>query len=263
MANKHFLVLLLMLGVPGEVSAQDLTSPVQTASAADEAYGTRMFFGPTGRVLPRGRSYVSLTDFVAPTVQVGITNRFSLGAGATVLLLFGDAETRGPLWVTPKFQVYKSHRTVASVGVVHIFNAIGVDIAGDDRLGLAYLVDTTGGDDGSVTAGVGVGYRGHTIVETYRTACGGRTPARGSCTSYTTSKALDSGPVFIIGGDHRLTHRVKVVTENYVFAAGAIGSVGVRVFGDRCATDFALLSPVSANGFVLAPIVNFAWAFGR
>jgi hypothetical protein len=143
---------------------------------------------------------------------------------------------------------------------VHIFDADGGD---HERPGLAYLVDTTGGDEGSVTVGVGVGYRRHTIVETDRAVCDGRTPARGNCTSYTRAKTLDTGAVFVIGGDRRLTHRVKVVTENYVFAAGAIGSVGVRVFGDRFATDFLLVSPVSADGFVLPPIINFACAFGR
>ena len=48
---------------------------------------TRLFFGPTGRALPRGQVYLGMYEFVMPFVQVGITDRFSIGGGTP--LVFG------------------------------------------------------------------------------------------------------------------------------------------------------------------------------
>jgi hypothetical protein len=66
------------------------------------------------------------------------------------------------------------------------------------------------------------------------------------------------------GGEHRLGRRVKLVTENYAVNGGAIVSAGVRFLGDRLSADLGVFAPLTGEGtFVLAPIVNFVWTFGR
>ena len=42
---------------------------------------TRLFFGPTGRSLARGQAYLGVYEFLMPFVQVGITDRLSIGGG--------------------------------------------------------------------------------------------------------------------------------------------------------------------------------------
>jgi hypothetical protein len=63
------------------------------------------------------------------------------------------------------------------------------------------------------------------------------------------------------GGEHRLSRRVKVVTENYFWQGAGIASLGLRFLGDRLSADVGLFTPVG-SGFVFAmPVVNFVWKF--
>ena len=69
--------------------------------------------------------------------------------------------------------------------------------------------------------------------------------------------------VIMVGGERRISRRVKLVTENYVVEGGGILSGGVRFLGERLSADLGLFIPISGEGFVAAPIVNFVWTFGR
>jgi len=44
---------------------------------------TRLFFGPTARALKQGAAYVGVYEILLPFVQIGITDRISVGAGTT------------------------------------------------------------------------------------------------------------------------------------------------------------------------------------
>ena len=50
---------------------------------------TRLLFGPTARALKRGDSYLAVSQVSLPFVQVGLTDRISVGAGT--LPYFGGA----------------------------------------------------------------------------------------------------------------------------------------------------------------------------
>jgi energy-converting hydrogenase Eha subunit B len=65
----------------------------------------------------------------------------------------------------------------------------------------------------------------------------------------------------MVGGEHRVSRRIKLVTENYVFPDGGLVSGGVRFLGERLSVDLGLVSPVGAGGFVAVPMVNFVWKF--
>jgi len=93
---------------------------------------TRLFFGPTGRALGRGKTYLGVYEFLMPFVQVGVTDRLSIGGG-TPLIVNGAG-------------------TQAAVGVFHVFDRRG------NGGGIGYLVATHGGARGSFTAGAGVNY---------------------------------------------------------------------------------------------------------
>jgi hypothetical protein len=222
-----------------------------------DSNATRLLFAPTGRSLPKGQGYIGVYEFLLPFVQVGVTDRLSMGVG-TPLVFFGDESGR-PVWITPKYQFYKGPRTSAAVGVMHFF------VVGENaKVGLAYTVATTGTDDNAVSAGLGWAYSRYTKDEFDNAHCFGATPAGAvACAAPARTTHTSGSPVAMLGGERRLTRRVKVVTENYVFKSGGILSVGVRFLGERLSADLGVFAPLSAEFTVLAPVVNFVWSFGK
>lgn len=189
---------------------------------------TRLFFGPTGRALPKGQVYLGVYEFFMPFVQVGITDRFSVGAGTPLFFSFDEDGLDRPYWVTPKLQVFNGRRAQISIGV---FQGFGGGASG----GIAYGVATTGGAVGSLTAGAGMAY----------------------------DDAGDRTVVVMVGGDRHLRRNIKFVTESYIWGSGnGLVSAGVRFFGERLSADLALASPVGEEfgGFVF-PLVNFVYFF--
>ena len=191
----------------------------------DDPNPTRLFFGPTGRPLKRGDVYLGVYEIFIPFVQVGITDRFSIGGGTP--LIFGGGGDR-PFWLTPKFTVIARPKTQVAVGAMHMMNIDG------DSLGVAYGAVTQGSRDTALTVGVGYAY----------------------------AEFEDSGaPVVMIGGEHRVHRHVKLVTENYIFEEGGIASAGVRFMTGRLSADLGLATPLGVDEFFVFPMVNFVWTF--
>ncbi len=191
----------------------------------DDPNPTRLFFGPTGRALERGDVYLGVYEIFIPFVQVGITDRFSIGAGTP--LVFGGGGDR-PFWFTPKYTVVARPRTQVAVGAMHMMNIDG------DNLGIVYSAWTQGSRDSALTLGVGYAY------ERY---------------------ANNGAPVVMVGGEHRVHRHLKLVTENYVFEDGGIASAGVRFMSGRLSADVGLAAPIGADEVFVFPMVNFVWNF--
>jgi hypothetical protein len=186
---------------------------------------TRLFFGPTARSLPKGQTYFGVYEFVMPSVQVGVTDRFSIGGGTP--LFFGFDESERPFWITPKLQVVDTGRTQVAVGAFHTF----VD---GENFGIAYGVVTTGRVGASITAGAGYAY----------SSDGGR------------------GAVAMIGGERQASRHVAFVTENYIWKGGeGIVTGGVRFFGERLSADVGLAVPFGTGERFALPVVNFVYLF--
>ena len=185
---------------------------------------TRLFFGPTGRSLGRGEAYLGVYEIYIPFVQVGVTDRLSIGAGTP--LYFGDGGDR-PFWITPKLQVRETSSTSAAIGVMHL---AGID---GESVGVAYGVVTRGSRDSALTLGGGYAY------------------ARGDSSG--------GGPVVMLGAEQRVDKHVKLVTENYAFQGGGILSAGVRFLGERLSADLGLAAPLGLDELVVLPMVNFVW----
>jgi hypothetical protein len=190
-----------------------------------DLHRTRLFFAPTGRSLKRGEASFGVFQFIAPFVQVGVTDRISVGGGTP--LLFGIDEWNRPFWVTPKVQVVRTEKAQAAVGLLHVFDVDG------DNAGIAYGVSTFGDNDNAATVGAGLAYADD-----------------------------DRGWVVMGGAEGRLTRNLKVITENYVWKGGdGIVSGGVRFFGERLSADLALAIPIGVGDFIAFPVVNFAYVF--
>lgn len=192
-----------------------------------DLHRTRLFFAPTGRSLDRGEVSFGVFEFIAPFVQVGVTDRISVGGGTP--LIFGIDDWNRPFWVTPKVQVVRADRAQAAVGLLHVFDADG------DSAGIAYGVGTFGDSDNALTAGAGMAYADD-----------------------------DRGWVVMGGAEGRLTSNVKVMTENYVWKGGTgIVSAGVRFLGERLSADLALAIPIGVEDFIAFPVVNFVYVFSK
>jgi len=161
-----------------------------------------------------------------PFVQVGVTDRLSIGGGTPLFL----NDNNHPVWITPKFQVYRSPRTNVAVGAMHFLNVDGV------TLGIAYAAGTFGSGDNALTVGVGRAY-------------------------YNNDDDGDGSTVVLVGGERRLGRRIKLITENYAFTGGAVFTAGIRIFGRSLSADIGLMAPISATDFFAFPIGNVVWKF--
>jgi hypothetical protein len=196
---------------------------------ARDPNATRLLFAPTGRSLERGDGYIGVFEVSMPFVQVGVTDRFSIGAGTP--LVFGFDESQRPFWITPKLQIVDRPRVKAAAGVMHI---VAPEVG---SIGIGYGVVTVGRHDRAVTFGTGVGYR---------------------------RNEGDSGATAIVmlGGERTVRRGIKLITENYAWSGGdGVVSGAVRFFGDRLAADLGLAIPIGVDALVAVPIVNVVWTF--
>jgi len=187
---------------------------------------TRLFFAPTGRSLEKGEASFGVYQLLMPFVQYGVTDRLSIGGGAPLMIGAGDL----PVWFTPKFRVANSRSADLSIGVLHVVNM------GDDSVGIAYAVATRGTTDAAFTGGAGYAYSSGD-------------PDRAGA------------PVVMVGGEKRISRRLKFVTENYWFSGAGLVSGGVRFLGERLSADIAMVTPLgyAESGFIAFPMVNFVW----
>lgn len=189
----------------------------------DDPNPTRLFFAPTARALPKGEGYFGVYEVMMPFLQIGLTDRISIGGGTP--LFFGGGSDH-PFWLTPKVQVLNRNDVATAVGVIHVMG-IG------HPLGIAYGVGTFGSSERALTAGVGYGYSGH-----------------------------ERQAIVMIGGEARATRRLKFITENWIWHGGdGFLSGGIRLMGDRLSADVGLIVPLGIGEFVAAPMVNFVWRF--
>lgn len=190
---------------------------------------TRLFFGPTGRALPRGTGYLSVFEVVFPMLAVGVTDRVTLAGG---LPLFFTSEGPQVMWFAPKVEVVRRPAFRAAAGVLGFFGS-GMD----ESIGVLYAVGTFGKTtDRAVTVGAGWGY--------------------------STDDGIYSTPALMLGAESRASRRVKLISENYVLPADdtVLLSFGTRFLGDRLSADLGLAIPIAtAEGFFTFPLVNFVY----
>lgn len=144
-------------------------------------------------------------------------------------LLLGD-ESERPFWVTPKFKLHESATSSTALGVLHFFNIDGVNF------GVAYAATTLRSADDAATVGLGWAY----VNE---------------------NENNHGAVVAMLGGERRLSPRIKVITENYLFNGGGILSGGIRFIGQSLSADLGLFAPIGAGDFLALPIANFVWKF--
>jgi hypothetical protein len=200
----------------------------------DDPHGTRLFFGPTARAIPRGEGYFGVYELFFPFVSYGVTDRFTISGGTPV---FPEAIGK-VFYLAPKYEVLRTPRASAAVGVLALFATEDVTWG---SAGLLYGVGTFGTPDQALTVGATVPF----------TASDG-------------DSEIGDDPVPMVGGEARMSRRTKFITENYFMPgeSGALISGGVRFFGERLSADFGLGAGFGGDeGACCLPLVNFVYSF--
>lgn len=189
---------------------------------------TRLVFAPTGRMLQQGEGYFSDYWIFFPGIAVGVTDRFTMGGGMSLVPEVGlDQQI---LYITPKLGLIQSPKLNVAVG------ALAASIPFDsesETAGILYGVSTWGEVDASFTAGLGYGF---------------------------VNGDLADSPIIMAGGELRASPRISLVTENYLFPGGGTGlSGGIRFLARDISVDLAIATFHERNDSFWLPFLGFVW----
>lgn len=196
---------------------------------------TRYLFSPSAYSLRKGEVYYQNTYLVINSLNYGVTDRFTIGAGFELISTFSGEPI---FFITPKYSFPISENWNAGAGILYANGAIE-DFSG---LGIGYGIITYGNKDNNATLGVGFGY---------------------------VDEEVTGKPVFTLSGMRRIGRKSALVTENWVVPADGyygIYSYGIRFMGEKITVDLAFLNNADIASEVLfigVPYVDFVVKFGR
>jgi hypothetical protein len=203
----------------------------------EDPNATRLFFGPTARMLRKGEGYVANHWLFFMDGYGGVTDRVTLGGGMSLFPTDNFLKDNA-YFLSPKVSIKQSERFNTAVGVWLGGAPFNDEMEGDFTFGIAYGVATWGGPDAAVTLGGGYGF------------------AEGR---------LARNPMVMLGGSRRLSRRWSFVTENWVFPNvedHPLVSAGFRTLGESVSWDFGFVTVLgTGEGTVLVPWFGAAWKF--
>ncbi|TAK15857.1 MAG: hypothetical protein EPO35_06440 [Acidobacteria bacterium] len=213
--RRHLFALLLVattvtLGLPAPASAQPGDRPA-----------TQLFFGPTGRSLPKGQGYLKSLALTVPYLQGGLTDRLSIGIGTP---LMAPAQV---VMLTPKFQIQRSARHSTSLGTMHL-------LAFGGSFGIAYVAHTVETETGAWHVAVLTPYD---------------------------RKVIGRGLGVMLAAEHRVSDRTTFITENYLISGLPMLSAGVRVRAPHTTWDLGWMLPISSYTHAGGPVLNVGYKF--
>ena len=196
---------------------------------------TRLFFAPTARMLKKGEGYFADYYLFFPALAYGITDNITIGGGMSLIPWIDFSEQI--FYFTPKVGLSATEKFAFGAGALIIkIPGIGKGMK-TPFLGIVYGVGTYGSPNSSLTVGLGYGFVDDDFAEK---------------------------PMVIIGGEHRISRRLALVTENWILpGVDKPGiSYGMRFFGERMSVDLALLNTVGKSAiFPGIPYVDFVFNF--
>lgn len=212
---------------------------MRTLSASESAggrftfptHGSRLVFGPTGRVQTRGDAYAANHMLFLFDASAGIGRNLSLGGGATLVpgLDLGD----NLFYALPKIGVVQSERVNVAAGA--LVGGIAPRNESAISFGIAYGVATFGPPTRSISFGAGWGY------------VNGEWATR---------------PALMLGGEVRVADRLAFVTENYSVPGIDVPLISLvaRIYGERMSGDVGV-GFVGGGDAVAFPLLGLAIRF--
>ncbi len=199
----------------------------------ENPHPTRLLFSTTAFPLEKGTGYYANAWLFMHTFAAGITDRFTLGGGATTIP--GLALADNLFYLLPKYTVYSGNRTQVALGALVGF--LPFDDAVVSTAGLLYAVGTTGTRESNVSLGLAWGYRNAEVTGT---------------------------PGVMLGGQGRVSRRVSLISENWFFSDGnnteGVISYGLRFLGENLSADVAWVTALRERRIGI-PWLGFAFKF--
>jgi hypothetical protein len=199
---------------------------------------TRYFFAPSAIPLKKGDKYYQNAYFLLNSIQAGLSDHFSIGGGVFVPFA---------LFITPKIGYQVAPKVHVGGGVLFATSLIRDFNFG---VGTVYGSFTYGTNEHNFTVNAGLG------AVNENTGLG----------SNDYQWKFASKPMFTISGMTRISKRVLLMTENWIFSTKTVNydsgtgqyvntvsmydgllSAGARIVGRRYAFDVGLLSPTSSE----------------
>ena len=201
----------------------------------DDPNKTRLFLAPTGKSLKAGTGYFSVNELLFPMIAYGITDFFSVAGGMTII----PGATDQLFYLNGKARVLNLEEFDLSAGILYT----NITSADENGLTVIYANSTYGTRDAALTLTAGLSVSGTENSGQY--------------------------PIFIIGGELKLSNSAKLLSENWILTSpesGKIFSLGVRFFGKKVAGDFGLMYFVdedgeSISGWPFVPWVGLSYNF--
>ena len=195
---------------------------------------TRLYFAPTGRMLPKGSGYIADYYLFFPSFNYGVSSNVSLGGGFSI---FPTGNMSDQIYFfTPKIGLKRSDTVNVAAGAL----VLKVPDSNDENapvISVLYGVSTWGAPDLSLTCGFGYG-----MVDT----------------------DFADKPMIVLGGGKRLTRRMAFITENWIVPGvdDTLISYGIRFMANNFTTDFALINTTGSNAlFPGIPYIDFVFNF--
>lgn len=199
---------------------------------------SRYFFAPSAIPLKKGDKYYQNAYFLVNSIQAGLSDHFSIGGGVVVPFA---------LFITPKIGYSLAKNVHVGGGVLFATSLIRDFNFG---VGTVYGSFTYGSHENNLTLNMGLG------AVNENTGFG----------SNDYQWKFANKPMFTISGMTRISKRVLLITENWIFSTKTVNydsgtgqyvstvseyngilSAGARIIGRRYAFDVGLLSPTTSE----------------
>jgi hypothetical protein len=180
-------------------------------------------------MLRRGEGYFADAYIFFPSLQAGVSDRFTIGGGMSIVpgISVGDQL----FYLTPKVGVVASEKLNIAVGAL----VVGAGELDEGPVGLGYGVATFGGEDANATVGAGFGF----------------------------SRSSTSQALLMAGGSIRTSRNIAFVSENYLYTgdgSAVLLSGGLRFMsGEKIAVDLAGFIVTDADFPI--PYLSFIYKF--
>ena len=211
------------------------------ATAIPNPHPTRYFFAPSAYNLAKGEKYYQNSDLLLHSVNVGVTDHFSIGAGLELISTFA---TIGKDWspiffFTPKigYQVVENLNVGAGVLFVYMGPLASLG-ANTTSFNMEYGLVTYGNKENNVTLGMSTTLQG--------------------------GKFLFNGAPITVNGMFRMGRKTTFITENWILPkVGSVFSYGVRFFGSKMSVDVGFLNnkDIAKVLFIGIPYLDFVVKF--
>lgn len=188
----------------------------------------RLFLGPTARVAEHGHGYVGVYELFFPSFGVGVGGVAMISGGMSLLPHLAFEEQL--FYLSGKFQVFDVEHVQGAAGV--FWTKPGTT---EESAGLVFGTVTAGKTTGAITAGIAFPFTSH--------------------------DGFAEDPLIFLGGEARVTRRLKLVAESWTAPAesATVLALGVRILAERLTVEVAAAG--STDDGPIVPVVNFSVAW--